>query len=69
VTRTSVPKSIINRMDAEFAKALDAQEVKDGLARLGLNNAYLNSEQYNAYIRAEMQANGKIVREAKIRME
>ena len=69
VTRTSVPKPIIDRMSAEFAKALDAPEVKDGLARLGLNNAYMDPEQYNAYMRAEMQSNEKIVRAAKIRME
>jgi tripartite-type tricarboxylate transporter receptor subunit TctC len=43
--------------------------VKDGLARLGLNNAYMDPEQYNAYMRAEMQSNEKIVRAAKIRME
>lgn len=69
VTRTSVPKASIDRVSAEFAKALDAQEAKDGLARLGLKNAYMNPEQYNAYLRAEMQSNGKIVREAKIRID
>lgn len=60
---------ILDRMSAEIAKALDAPEVKDGLARLGLSNAYLNPAQNNAYIRAEMKSNEKIVREAKIRME
>jgi len=34
-----------------------------------LSNAYLNPEQYNTYIRAEMQSNEKIVCEAKIGME
>ena len=69
VTRTAVPKAVIDRMSAEFATALDAQAVKDGLARLGLNNSYRNAEQYNAYLRAEMESNGKTVREAKIGME
>ena len=35
----------LDRMSAEVAKMLDAPEVKDSLARLGLDNAYLNSEQ------------------------
>jgi tripartite-type tricarboxylate transporter receptor subunit TctC len=69
VSRTFVPKPVVDRMSAEFAKALDAPEVKGGLARLGLNNAYLDPEQYNAYMRAEMQSNEKIVQAAKIRME
>ena len=68
MTRTAVHKATIDRMSAEFAKALDAPEVKEGLVRLGLSNAYLNVEQYNAYIRSEMQANEKIVRAANIRM-
>lgn len=69
VTRTGVPKPAVDRMSGEFAKALVAPEVKDGLARLGLSNAYLDPEQYNAYMRAEMRSNEKIVRAARIRME
>ncbi len=67
VTRTSVMKPVIDRMSTEFAKALEAQEVKDGLARLGLYAAFLNPEQYNVYMRAEMQSNEKIVRAANIK--
>ena len=67
VTRTAVPKTAIDRMSAELARALEAPEVKDGLARIGLYNAYQNPEQYNAFIRAEMQANEKVVRAAGIR--
>jgi len=69
VTRSGAPRTAIDRMSAEFARALDTPEVRDGLARLGLSNAYLSTERYSAYLREQMQSNEKIVRAAKIRMD
>lgn len=69
VKRAGAPKAAIDRLSAEFAKALDTPEVRDGLNRLGLFNTYLNADRYNAYIAAEIDANGKVVRAAHIKME
>lgn len=68
VTRSSAPAAAIERMSAEFAQALEGQEVKDRLAKLGLSAATMNAEQFNAFLRAEMRSNEKIVRAANIRM-
>lgn len=69
VTRVGAPKASIDRLSAEFARALDAPEVKSGLNKLGLYNAYLNSEQYNEFLRQQFRANEKIVKLTGMRME
>ncbi len=69
VTRASVPKSAIDRLSAEFGRALEAPEGKAGLNKLGLYSAYMNADQYNAFLREEFRANEKIVRETNMRME
>ena len=68
VTRSSAPGAAIERMSAEFARALEAQEVKERLTTLGLLAATLNVGAFNAFLKAEMQSNEKIVRTANIRM-
>ncbi len=62
VTRASAPIAAIERMSTEFARALETQEVKERLVKLGLFAATMNAEQFNAFLRAEMQSNEKIVR-------
>jgi tripartite-type tricarboxylate transporter receptor subunit TctC len=69
VGRTSMPAAGIERLSVELLRALDAPEVRDGLMRLGLYAAALNPQEFNAFLRAEMQANEKVVRAANIRMD
>jgi tripartite-type tricarboxylate transporter receptor subunit TctC len=69
VGRSSLPPAVIERLSVEFLRALEAPEVKEGLNRLGLYAAGQNAEQFTAFMRAEMQANEKVVRAANIRME
>lgn len=69
VTRTGAPKASIDRLSAEFARALDTAEVKAGMAKLGLFNAYLNAEQYTSYLNQQFRANEKIVKATGMRME
>ncbi len=69
VGRTSLPAAAIERLSAEFLRALEAPEVRDGLKRLGLYAAAQNPEQFTAFLRSEMEANEKVVRAANIRME
>lgn len=69
VTRVGAPKSSIDRLSAEFARALETPETKAGMAKLGLFNAYLNADQYNEYLRQQFRANEKIVKATGMRME
>ena len=69
VGRSSLPPAAIERLSVELLRALEAPEVKDGLTRLGLYATAQNPAQFTAFLRAEMQANEKVVRAANIRME
>jgi tripartite-type tricarboxylate transporter receptor subunit TctC len=69
VTRAGAPKASVDRLSAEFARALDMPEVKSGLSKLGLYNAYLNADQYNEFLRQQFRANEKIVKLTGMRME
>jgi tripartite-type tricarboxylate transporter receptor subunit TctC len=69
VTRVGAPKASIDRLSAEFARALDTPEVKTGLTKSGLYNAYLNPERYDAFLREQFRANEKTVKATGMRME
>jgi tripartite-type tricarboxylate transporter receptor subunit TctC len=69
VIRSATPRPVIERLSAEVAKALQVPETRDGLARTGLTPAYLNAEQFDAYIRAEMQRFARVVDILNLRMD
>ena len=43
--------------------------MKSGLTKSGLNNAYLNPEQYAEFLRQQFRANEKTVKATGMRME
>lgn len=69
VTRVGAPKAAIERLSTEFARALDTPEVKSGLLKSGLYNAYLNPERYDEFLRQQFRANEKTVKATGMRME
>jgi tripartite-type tricarboxylate transporter receptor subunit TctC len=69
VTRAGAPKASIDRLSAEFARALETPEVRTGLTKSGLYNAYLNPERYDEFLRQQFRANEKTVKATGMRME
>lgn len=69
VTRVGAPAAAIERLSAEFARALDTPEVKMGLNKIGLFNYYLPPDKYDAFLRQEFRANEKVVKATGMRME
>lgn len=69
VTRAATPKPAIDRMSAEIVQALQLPEVKDGLNRLGLSPAAMSPVEFDAFIRAEMEKNGKIIRALNLKID
>ena len=65
----AAPREAVNRLSAEITRALEQAEVKDSLGKLGFVPAPLNAEQFDAFIRAEVQQNEKVARQANIRIE
>jgi tripartite-type tricarboxylate transporter receptor subunit TctC len=61
------PRDIINRLHLEVQKALQSPEVRDRLLALGAEPMSMTPEQFDAYIRDEYAANGRIVKAAGIK--
>jgi len=63
------PREIVARLNAELVKALAQSEVRTSLLAEGAEPAGGTPEQFAAHIRAEKERLGKLIREAKIRLE
>jgi tripartite-type tricarboxylate transporter receptor subunit TctC len=58
------PREIVARLHREVEKVLATPEVRERLARLGADPWTMPPEQFDAYLRAEVESNGKVVRDA-----
>jgi tripartite-type tricarboxylate transporter receptor subunit TctC len=66
---SATPAPIVNRLHDEARKALQNAEVKDRLSKLGAEPMNMSREQFEAYVRKEVEANEKLVKAAKISAE
>lgn len=58
------PKDIVNRLHDEVVKALNDPEVKERFTKLGADAWTLSPQQFDAYIKAEIDSNAKLVKAA-----
>jgi len=58
------PRDIVNRLHAEVVKALADPEVKERFVKLGADAWTLQPQQFDAYIKAEIESNAKLVKAA-----
>jgi tripartite-type tricarboxylate transporter receptor subunit TctC len=63
------PREIVNRVQAEVAKALLLPEVGERLAADGAEPVGNRPEEFAAYIKAELDKWGRVVRESKLSLE
>ena len=63
------PTAIVNRLNAEFVKALATPEVKQRLTELGFELGTISAAEFDQYQRAEYERWGKVARAAKIRVD
>lgn len=69
VARAAAPKGAIDRLSAEIARAVQLPEVSDALGRIGLSVAAMRPAEFDAFIRTEIQRNGRIIREINLKVE
>jgi tripartite-type tricarboxylate transporter receptor subunit TctC len=62
VVRNGTPKVIVDRLHVEITRALRLPEVRDLLLKVGLTPAPMTPDQFNAFIRSEMERNLKIIK-------
>lgn len=58
------PREIVDRLQAEVAKALAAPEVKERFVQLGVDAWTMKPADFDSYIRAEITSNAKLVKDA-----
>jgi tripartite-type tricarboxylate transporter receptor subunit TctC len=58
------PREIVNRLNAEIAKALKQPEVRSRLANLGAEPMFMTAEQFDAFLAQEHDTLGKVMRKA-----
>ncbi len=58
------PRDIVNRLHDEVLKALATPEVKERFAKLGADAWTMKPEQFDAYIKTEIDSNAKLVKAA-----
>jgi tripartite-type tricarboxylate transporter receptor subunit TctC len=64
VVPAKTPRDVVNRLQAEVAKALASPEVKERFTRLGADAWTMRPEQFDAYIHKEIDVNAKLVANA-----
>jgi tripartite-type tricarboxylate transporter receptor subunit TctC len=63
------PKPVVDRLNAEFVKALAAPEIKDKMYRQGFEIVASKPEKLGELIRHEMAKSGKVIQEAGITLD
>jgi tripartite-type tricarboxylate transporter receptor subunit TctC len=69
MVRAGTPKTAVDRLSVEIGRALQLPEVNDALVRVGLTAGAMTPAEFDAFIRSEMQKNGRIVRSLKLKVE
>jgi tripartite-type tricarboxylate transporter receptor subunit TctC len=69
LVRSGTPRPAIDRLNAEIVRALDQPDVRETLGRYGLVPAPMTPERFGAFIRAEMERNGRIITKLGLKME
>jgi tripartite-type tricarboxylate transporter receptor subunit TctC len=62
VVRAATPKNVVERLSAEIREALQLAAVKDILGKQGLAPAAMMPDEFDAFLRGEMQRNERIIR-------
>ena len=66
---TGTPREVITRLNAELVKILAMPDVRERYANEGSETAPGTPEQFGEFIRDEVQKWGKVVREAKVKVD
>jgi tripartite-type tricarboxylate transporter receptor subunit TctC len=69
VARAATPKAILDRLNVEVTRAMELPEVRDPMANHGLTMQPMSSDQFNAFIRSEMERNGRIVKSLNLKVD
>jgi tripartite-type tricarboxylate transporter receptor subunit TctC len=69
VARSATPKPIIQRLNAEIAKAIQSPEAREVLTKQGLAPAIQSPEAFDAFVKAETDRNARVIKALNLKIE
>jgi len=69
LARSGTPKTAIDRLNAEIGRALEQPEAREALVKIGLSPAPMSPAEFDAFVRAEIERNGRIVKLLNLKMD
>ena len=69
VVRSGTPRSAIDRLSAEIGRTLKLPAVSDALGKIGMVVSPMTPAEFDAFLRREMDVNGKIIRKLNLKVE
>ena len=69
VARSGPPRSVSDRLSSEIGRALKLPAVEEALARIGMVVSPTSAAEFDAFIRREMETNGKIICKLNLKVE
>ena len=69
VARSGAPRAAIERLNAEIGRGLQLPEVRHALTQIGMTPAPMSPSDFDAFLRREMETNGKIIRKLGLKVE
>lgn len=68
MVRAGAPRGALERLNAEFVRALQLPEVTAVFAKLGVTAAPMSPAEFDAFIRREMETNGRIIKRLNLKV-
>ena len=69
MVRAPTPKSAIQRLNTEIAKAMESPEAKGVLTKQGLAPAPLSPDGFDAFLGAETERNARVIKALNLGVE
>jgi tripartite-type tricarboxylate transporter receptor subunit TctC len=69
LVKSGTPRPVVDRLNAEIIKALEQPDVRETLGRYGLVPAPMTPEKFGAFIRSEMERNGRIIAKLNLKID
>ena len=69
VVPRATPRELVEKISADFEKALKSDQVQKRLRAMGLEPAYMKPDEFDAYVQSELKRWGEVVKAANISIE
>jgi tripartite-type tricarboxylate transporter receptor subunit TctC len=69
LTPAGLPKSIVARLNSEMVKTMNLPDIKETLAKLGMDATSSTPEQFAAFLREDLEKNAKLIKFAGIKAD